>query len=68
MIITDNTKHIDLMITGFISGGGAMRVILYVARQLPPLPPSSGWWATLCYKLVSGLTGHDSANNATGNK
>ena len=68
MITPDHAHHIELSITSFFTGGAGLRIALYVARQLPPLPPNSGWWTTLCYKLVSGLTGHDSANNAAGNK
>lgn len=43
----------------FVLGGGGIRVVIYVAKKLPPLPKNAGWWAQFGYALVQGLSGLD---------
>jgi hypothetical protein len=63
MYITDAHKHIELAVAGFVTGGGLVRVLHYIATQMPPLPPGSGWWTTLFYQLMKGASGHDASRN-----
>lgn len=63
LALKDSTEHIDLVIAGFISGGGALRTWNYLSKKLAPLPPNAGWWTTTFYNIVSGTSGHDPANN-----
>ena len=46
-------------ITGFVTGGGLQRFLVYVAHVMPPLPAQSGWWTQLFYAMVKGVSGLD---------
>jgi hypothetical protein len=45
------------------SGGGALRALNYISKQMPPLPPNAGWWKSFFYSLMKGASGHDATNN-----
>ena len=66
MIMSDNTKHLDILISGFVTGGGAFRVFNYISKSLAPLPPNASWLQTTLYNLISGTSGHDPKNNVIG--
>ena len=57
--ISDHSDHILIGVVSFLSGGGILRVGVYVSNALPPLPATSGWWAKLFYNIVKGLSGVD---------
>jgi hypothetical protein len=59
MHLTDTHLHIGIFLTAFISGGGLVRVAIYVSKNLAPLPKDAGWWATTFYNLVKGASGLD---------
>jgi hypothetical protein len=62
-IITDKEIHALYAMGGLITGGAGQRVLVYVSKAAPPLPPSAGWWQTFAYNLLKGASGHDPSTN-----
>lgn len=58
------TEHIGLVVSGFVTGGGAVKWIRYISENLEPLPPTAGWWSKQLYRLVAGASGHNPLQNA----
>jgi hypothetical protein len=51
--------YIGVAIVSLLTGAGVVRTLVYVSKNLAPLPPNAGWWATTAYNLVKGLSGLD---------
>lgn len=56
---SDAHLHIGLVAMGFLTGGGLSRLLIYIAKNLAPLPKDAGFWATTLYQCVKGLSGLD---------
>lgn len=54
-------QHAELysMLAGVVTGGGGLRFLVYVSKNLPPLPANSGWWTQFFYAMVKGGSGLD---------
>jgi hypothetical protein len=46
-------------LTAFLTGGGAVRLMLYISKAMPKLPPNAGWWTQFLYAIVKGASGLD---------
>ena len=47
------------LLSGFVSGTGLTRALIYLSKKLPPLPKNAGFWAQFLYNVVSGASGLD---------
>lgn len=57
--ITDSHVHELNLIGGILLGGGGARFLIYLAKQLPALPPNASFFATFAYNIVKGASGLD---------
>lgn len=46
-------------ITSFVIGGGGVRFLIYVSKNMPALPKDAGWWTQFIYSLMKGASGLD---------
>lgn len=55
----DEHIHIGVALVSFFLGGGGVRVLIYISKNLAPLPKDAGFWMTSFYNCVKGLSGLD---------
>jgi hypothetical protein len=53
------TSYIVTALSAFFTGGGIVKFLVYVSKNMPPLPSNAGWWKTFGYSLLKGLSGLD---------
>lgn len=52
--------HPILSSTGFfLAGTAGTRVLIYVSKQMPPLPKNAGFFTAWAYRVMKGASGLD---------